>query len=103
MAMHLGADQAAAISEFCTRHRVQELALFGSAIRDDFTPASDVDLLIDFAPGEAPSLFGFVDMRDELSAMFGGRQVDLVMKGGLSNYLADRILSERVVLYERRP
>ena len=37
MAMHLGADQAAAISEFCTRHRVQELALFGSAIRDDFT------------------------------------------------------------------
>lgn len=69
MAMHLGANQAAAISEFGTRHGVQELAFFRSAIQDDFTPASDVDLLIDFAPGETPSLFGLVDMRDEVSVV----------------------------------
>lgn len=103
MAMQLRGEQAAAIAQFCTRHRVRELALFGSAIRDDFRPGSDVDVLIDFAPGEAPSLFGFVDLQDELGALFGGRQVDLVMKAGLSKYVADRVLTQRVVLYERRP
>lgn len=101
MAIRLGKDQGAAIGDFCVRHRVRELSLFGSATRDDFEPTSDVDVLVDFPEGEVPSLFGIVDLRDELSALFGGRRVDLVLKAGLSPYLAERILSQRVVLYER--
>jgi predicted nucleotidyltransferase len=54
------------------------MSLFGSATRDDFRPDSDVDVLVEFRPGEAPSLFGIVDLREELSQAFGGRRVDVV-------------------------
>lgn len=101
LAIQVRRDQDDAIAAFCTRHRVQELALFGSAIRDDFSPTSDVDVLIDFLPGEIPSLFQIVDMQYELSDVFPGRKIDLVMKQALSKHLAAKILAERAVLYER--
>ena len=70
------------VADFCRRHEVQELALFGSALREDFGPASDVDLLVTFIPGTRVSLFDLVDMAEDLSRLFG-RRVDLVPKSGL--------------------
>lgn len=101
MNRRLSGEQEAAIVGFCARNRVRDLSLFGSATGDDFGPDSDVDVRIDFAPGEAPSLFRFVDLQAGLGLLFGGRRVDLVCKGGLSKYVADRVLSQRVVSYER--
>ncbi len=67
------------LAEFCRRWKVAELALFGSALRSDFTPASDVDLLVTFEPEADWSLLDHVAMEDELSAMLG-RKVDLVSR-----------------------
>lgn len=68
-----------AIAEFCRRWKVTEFALFGSVVRDDFRPDSDVDVLVSFAPEMRYSLFDLVEMQDELSAAFG-RDVDLVTR-----------------------
>lgn len=65
-----------ALQAFCRRWRVTELALFGSALRDDFGPGSDVDVLLSFEEGAPWSLFDLLSMREELSALFG-RSVDL--------------------------
>jgi predicted nucleotidyltransferase len=68
------------IAEFCRKWNVSEFALFGSVLRDDFRPDSDVDVLVTFAAPElAPSLFEHVDMEDELQQIFG-RNVDVVSK-----------------------
>ena len=87
------------IEAFCRRWKVVELALFGSAVREDFGPESDIDVLVDFAPGCKPSLFGMVDMRDELVEMFGGRKVDLVTRDGLNKHRAPYILRSLEALY----
>ncbi|MBC8106017.1 MAG: nucleotidyltransferase domain-containing protein [Anaerolineae bacterium] len=88
------------IEAFCRKYRVAELSLFGSALRDDFGPASDVDVLIALAPGETMSLEKYLDMRDELSALFGGREIDLVQKRLLKNpFRRHEILTTRQVLY----
>lgn len=68
-----------AIAEFCRKWQVTEFALFGSVVRDDFRPDSDVDVLVSFAPEMRYSLFDLVEMQDELSAAFG-RDVDLVTR-----------------------
>jgi len=87
------------IAEFCRRWRVRELALFGSVLRDDFGPESDVDILIEFADGAEWSLYDWVDMIDELRDIFG-RAVDLVSKEGLRNpFRRHAILTTREVLY----
>ena len=67
------------IADFCRRWKIVELALFGSALRDDFRPDSDVDLLVSFASDAEWSLFDHVAMEDELTAMIG-RKVDLVSR-----------------------
>lgn len=72
------------LAEFCRKRRVAELALFGSVLRDDFGPDSDVDVLVTFAPDAHPSLFDLVEMREELKEVFG-REVDIVEKAGLRN------------------
>ena len=80
-AIHIPADT---LAEFCRRWRVRELSLFGSAVRSDFQPDSDVDVLVRFDP-EAPwSLWDLVTMRDELAAIFG-RDVDLLEEDALRN------------------
>jgi len=98
MAARVAIDQEQ-IAEFCRKWQVTELALFGSVLRDDFGPESDVDVLVTFAP-EAPwSLFDLVDMVDELEAMLG-RKVDLVESAGLRNPIRRRaILSSREVIH----
>jgi predicted nucleotidyltransferase len=67
------------IADFCRRWKIVELSLFGSVLRDDFRPDSDVDVLVSFAPDAQWSLFDDVAMEDELTAMIG-RKVDLVSR-----------------------
>jgi len=87
------------ISAFCRKWRIKELALFGSVLRDDFSPASDVDVLVSFSPEAHVSLFDFVEMREELEGIFQ-RKVDLVSEGGLRNpFRRHEILSSRQVVY----
>jgi uncharacterized protein len=81
------------IANFCRRRRVKRLALFGSVLRDDFGPDSDVDILIEFQADARASLFDFVRMRDELSGHLG-RSVDLVDERGLRNPFRRRAIAE---------
>jgi len=84
---------------FCRKWRVAELALFGSVLREDFGPGSDVDVLIAFEEDVPWTLFDWVDMADELKEIFG-RKVDLVSKQALRNpYRRGEILGNREVIY----
>ena len=85
------------VAAFCRRHHVQRLALFGSVLRDDFTPESDVDVLVEFEAGFVPGL-RFFSMEEELSAILG-RKVDLNTPGFLSRYFRDKVLEEAETQY----
>ena len=87
-----------ALAALCRRWGIRELALFGSAVRPDFGPASDVDLLVEFDP-EAVLGFRVFELERELSALFGGRPIDLVRRKYLHPRLRDRILAEARVEY----
>jgi len=87
------------IGAFCRKWDIGELALFGSVLREDFSPQSDVDVLVAFTPEARRSLFDLVEMRDELVELFG-RKVDLVSQRGLRNpFRRHEILNTRQVLY----
>jgi uncharacterized protein len=85
------------IAEFCRRHHIRRLAFFGSVLRSDFGPESDVDVLVEFEPGHVPGL-AFLSMEEELSKLLG-RRVDLNTPGFLSPYFRDRVLAEAEVQY----
>lgn len=88
-----------AIADFCRRRKIQEFALFGSVLRDDFGPDSDVDVLVQLQPDHDLSLFDWVDMIEELKRMFG-REVDLVEKTAIRNPFRRRLILENYrVLY----
>lgn len=89
----------AAIADFCHRHHIRKLALFGSALGNKFSAASDVDILVGFEEGHVPG-FAFFDLQDELAILLG-RQVDLHTPNSLSRYFRDRIIAEATVLYEQ--
>jgi predicted nucleotidyltransferase len=84
--------------EFCRRNRIRRLAFFGSVLRDDFTPGSDVDVLVEFEPGTHVGL-RFFGMERELSEILG-HKVDLNTPGFLSKYFRDEIIAEAEVLYD---
>ncbi len=86
----------AALAALCARWRLRRVALFGSVLRDDFRPDSDVDLLVEFESGATPGFFGMEELRAELSALLGGREVDLVTPAALHPLLRERILSQAV-------
>jgi uncharacterized protein len=87
------------IITFCQRWKIQELALFGSVLRNDFGPESDVDVLLTFAPDSEVSLFDIVKMQIELQVLFN-RPVDIIEKDALRNpYRKQDILSSARVLY----
>ena len=87
------------IAAFCRRWRIVEFALFGSAVRPDFGPDSDVDVLVRFETDTGWSLFDLVTMQDELQGLFG-RKVHLVEAEGLRNpFRRDEILRTREVVY----
>ena len=89
------------ITAFCRRHRVKRLAIFGSALRDDFGPDSDVDVLVDFETGHVPGFFRLSDMEEELSGLFGGRKADLRTAEDLSRYFRDKVVAQAEVQYAR--
>lgn len=86
------------IAEFCQRHHIRKLSLFGSVLRNDFRPDSDVDILVEFEPGKTPGL-AIVKMQLELSEMLNGKEVDLRTPQELSRYFRDRVMAEAVVQY----
>lgn len=85
------------LAEFCRRHHIRRLAFFGSVLRDDFGPDSDIDVLVEFEPGHVPGL-GFFSMEEELSRILG-RKVDLNTPGFLSPHFRDEVLKEAEVGY----
>lgn len=87
------------VAEFCRKWRIRELSLFGSALRDDFGPDSDLDFLVSFEPDAKWDLFDIVAMKDDLEQRFG-RPADLVEKEALRNPWRKReIMRTREVLY----
>jgi len=85
------------LEDFCRRNHIRKLAFFGSVLRDDFGPDSDIDVLVEFAPGKTPG-FAFFGMQEELSTILG-RKVDLNTPGFLSKYFRDQIIREAKVEY----
>jgi len=86
------------IVDLCTRWNIRRLALFGSAIRDDHRPDSDIDVLVEFEPGHVPG-FGFITIQDELTEVFG-RRIDLHTPATLSRYFRDDVLDRARTLYD---
>jgi predicted nucleotidyltransferase len=87
------------VAAFCRKHHIRRLSLFGSVLRDDFHPNSDVDVLVEFEAGHVPGL-AFFAMEMELSEILG-RQVDLNTPGFLSPYFRDQVLAEAEAQYVR--
>ncbi|HEY3398704.1 MAG TPA: nucleotidyltransferase family protein [Armatimonadota bacterium] len=86
------------IAEFCRRYHIRRLSLFGSVLREDFTPESDVDVLVEFEPEAHASLMTLVGMENELSDLLK-RKVDLVTRKGLSKYIRDEVFAEEEMVY----
>jgi hypothetical protein len=90
------------LEEFCRRNHIRKLAFFGSVLRDDFGPQSDIDVLVEFEPGKTPG-FAFFEMQEELSEILG-HKVDLNTPGFLSKYFRDEVIREaRVEYVQTRP
>jgi len=85
------------IAAFCRRHHIRELALFGSVLRDDFGPNSDVDVLVEFEPEHIPGL-AFFAMQDELSGILG-RNVDLNTRQFVSHHFRQQVETEAETIY----
>lgn len=96
MQITLPSDQ---LDHFCQQHAIHRLMLFGSALREDFTAQSDVDLLVEFEPDARITYLDMAAMQDELAALFG-RHVDLGTPNSLSPYIRDSVLSSAQVIYE---
>ncbi len=90
----------AEVADFCRRHHIRKLALFGSVIRDDFTADSDIDVLVEFESGHTPGLITLAGMESELSGVMGRRKVDMVTPRMLSKYFRDQVLEEAEVVYD---
>jgi predicted nucleotidyltransferase len=87
------------IVHLCEKYRINELSIFGSSIRDDFTQNSDVDILVSFLNNSEISLFDIMDLEEEFSKLIN-REVDIVEKESLKNPIRkDRILSTREIIY----
>ena len=87
------------IRRFCRKHHIRRLAFFGSVLREDFNPGSDVDVLVEFEPGHTPGL-QFFAIQEELSQILR-RKVDLNTSKFLSSYFRDEVTAEAVVQYEQ--
>lgn len=97
MSVRLAVDKKE-LAEVCRQNHVRRLALFGSVLRDDFRPDSDVDVLVDFEPGYVLG-FRIFRLEEKLSALFGGRRVDLVNRKYLNPRLRERVLATAETQY----
>ena len=88
------------IARFCQQHHIRKLSLFGSVLREDFGPHSDIDMLVEFEPNAIPGLFAFAGMEIELTNMLN-RKVDLRTAEDLSHYFRQKVLDTAEVQYER--
>lgn len=91
----------AALAAFCRKHHVIRLALFGSVLAGRGNPTSDIDLLVEFEPGEVPGLIALAGMEAELSSLLGGRRVDLRTPNDLSRYFRDDVMRHAEVQFAR--
>jgi len=89
------------IAEFCRKHHIRRLSLFGSVLREDFRPESDVDVLVEFEPGHVPGFIRLASMELELSELFGGRKVDINTAQCLSRYFRDEVIRIAEVQYAK--
>ena len=87
------------ISTLCQHWHIYKLSLFGSVLRDDFTPASDIDVLVEFETGFTPGFFKLHQIQEELSDLFDNRPIDLVTPKFLNQRIRDRVLSTAEVCY----
>lgn len=86
------------IADFCHRNHIHKLSLFGSVLRDDFRPDSDVDVLVEFETGHVPGFFRLHDVEEEITAILG-RSTDLLTPQDLSRYFRDEVIANSMVLY----
>jgi hypothetical protein len=87
---------------FCRRHHIRRLSLFGSILREDFGPESDVDLLVEFEPGHEPGFIALAGMEHEMSELLGGRPVDMRTPQDLSRYFRREVLAQAREQYAER-
>jgi len=85
---------ATSLAEFCKRNHIRKLAFFGSDLREEFGPQSDIDMLVEFEQGYTPGL-AFIDIQDELPELLGGREVDLVTPKFLNDRIKERVLKKQ--------
>lgn len=97
MSLRITVEQAQ-IADFCRRHHIRRLAFFGSVLRDDFRPDSDVDVLVEFEPGYRLGLFDLMRMQGEFSTMIG-READFRTPDDLGRYMRERVVTEAEVQY----
>lgn len=90
------------VAEFCRRHGILKLSLFGSVLRDDFGPDSDIDVLVIFDDEHVPSFFKLFDMEEELSALIDGLKVEMKTPEDLSKYFRDEVVETAELVYEKR-
>ena len=88
----------AALTGFCRLNHIQKLSLFGSVLRADFKPESDIDMLVEFQPGKTPGFLKLGDMEEQLSGLIGGRKIDLRTPQDLSVHFRDRVIKEAKAL-----
>ena len=96
----LKADKAI-ITAFCVKHHIQRLSLFGSQLKGDAGPESDIDILVEFDPGKEPGLLGLAEMEYELSTLLGGQTVDMRTPMDLSRCFRDAVVRSSQVQYAR--
>ncbi len=87
------------VTEFCRRHHIRKLGLFGSVMREDFRADSDVDVLVDFEPQHVPGFIALYAIEQELSQILGGRKVDLVTEKFLNERIRRRIMDDLEIQY----
>lgn len=88
------------IAAFCRKYHIRSLALFGSILREDFTPESDIDILIEFEEGKTPGFFTILTMEEELSDIFGGKKIDIRTPEDLSRHFRDDVINSCEVCYK---
>ena len=90
-----------ALDGFCVRHHIRRISLFGSVLRGEEGPDSDIDLLVEFEPGQTPGYIALAGMEAELSDLLGGRTVDLRTQADLSRYFRDDVMREAELQHAR--
>ena len=91
------------ITEFCNKHYIRKLAVFGSALRRESKEDSDIDILVEFHQEHIPGLFELVDMEEKLSVLFDGRKIDLRTPNDLSRYFRNEVINNADVLHVKDP